>query len=255
MSKPLSGCPAKHFGEFNYFEKELGFERSFLALEERKFLTFGEVFRQDCQNCLLCVQRDISKKLFTLEGHFFFYFFGFQHKISCSCHNCMVHVQRKILRKKIFLIKFCFCIFFRTLSGNILHCRRIFCRRCVNCTLGVQRNLLEKIVSLRENSDFNEVFLHLKKESFRLLVKFSVKILKTAFYVSRRICWRKIFSTERNSVFIFLSEFGRKFFCRVVKTAFYMFRKTNREKIFVLRKTLFLSFDFRTSSEKLPAEL
>ena len=195
------------------------------------------------------------EKVVYIGRTFFFLFFRLSAQNFLQLSQLHGTCPEKDFEEKDFFDKILFLYLFSHFERKFLHCRRIFCRRCVHCTLGVQRNLLEKIVSLRENSDFNEVFLHLKKESFWLLVKFSVKILKPAFYVSRRICWRKIFSTERNSVFNFLSEFGRTFFCRVVKTAFYMFRKTNREKIFVLRKTLFLSFDFRTSSEKLPAEL
>ena len=211
----------------------------FVKIVKTAFYVSSGTFRKSCLHW-----KDIFFLFFRLSAQNFL-------QLSQLHGTC----PEKDFEEKDFFDKILFLYLFLHFERKFLHCRRIFCRRCVNCTLGVQRNLLEKIVSLRENSDFNEVFLHLKKESFWLLVKFSVKILKTAFYVSRRICWRKIFSSERNSVFNFLSEFGRKFFCRVVKTAFYMFRKTNREKIIVLRKTLFLSFDFRTSSEKLPAEL
>ena len=185
------------------------------------------------------------EKVVYIGRTFFFLFFRLSAQNFLQLSQLHGTCPEKDFEEKDFFDKILFLYLFLHFERKFLHCRRIFCRRCVNCTLGVQRNLLEKIVSLRENSDFNEVFLHLKKESFWLLVKFSVKILKTAFYVSRRICWRKVFSSERNSVFNFLSEFGRKFFCRVVKTAFYVSSGTFRKNCLHWKDMFFQFFFFQ----------
>ena len=100
----------------------------------------------------------------------------------------MLHVQSNILRKKIFLIKFYFCNFFRTLSGNFLHCRRNFCRRCVNCTLGFQWKFLEQQYVVWDILAFYKIFSHFER---KLFVELSAKIF-------RRACQNNIVGVQRN---------------------------------------------------------
>ena len=196
-----------------------------------------------------CSEKEIEEKIF-FEKNFisFFWFSDFERRASCRVVKLQATYPEQNSDGK---CNFGEIFIFRPFSKIFSYCQRIFLVGVVKPAFCVSSETFWRSWFLWERTRIlTKFFLHLKRESFWLLVKFSVKILKTAFYVSGRICWRKIFSSEKNSIFNFLSEFGRMFSAESSKLHSTCSDKQIEEKHFYWEKHCFflLIFGLRAKS-------
>ena len=119
--------------EENFFEKKIIFQ----SFSDTKWGILGflsKTSQKGCQNCILPVHRNHSKRRFSLE--FFRYFRTLTGNIPLFlkifrqvCQNWFLRVTRKFLRRKYFQRKAFFIFFVRTSIEKILaFCRKFFHR-------------------------------------------------------------------------------------------------------------------------------
>ena len=243
FSKLHSTCPEEFVEGKNSHRRKTVFLIFFRSLG-------GSFSAESSQLHSTCSEKQIEEKFFSWEKHYFFLLiFGLRAKSFLqSCKTASYISRAKFARKKYFFGEI---LVFGLFSKTFSDCQRIFLVGVVKPAFCVSSETFWRSWFLWERTRiWTKFFLHLKRESFWLLVKFSVKILKTAFYVSGRICWRKIFSSEKNSIFNFLSEFGRTFSAESSKLHSTCSDKQIEEKHFYWEKHCFflLIFGLRAKS-------
>ena len=192
LSKQHSRCPEKHFGENIFFESKIGFLDGFFALWDETLWTFGEIFRQGCQNCLLRVQGNFLRKMFNWKDNTFLVSRTSNTRIFAELSKLHATFPEKYFEEKgFFRWKVNFIIFLALWARIFFTVSAKSSSALVTTAFEVSSGTFwKKKCFLREKLDFYQVFLRiLRSNLLDFYGKPFVRVVKTALYVPTKTFW------------------------------------------------------------------
>ena len=170
-----------------YLWKKNLFVIAFADIERKCFGILSKTFRRNCENSILCIQRNIfTVRNFFLGKKKFVIFFGPSANVLAFCRKFIREVVKSAgfisVKYQFFRDTNSFCFSLRTLSETFFGLLMKNCRGCENCILHIHSNILMNFVVF-ENFLLFKHFWTFTEEHLVSSGKIFYGVETSAFYV------------------------------------------------------------------------